>query len=96
VANSSPKATKIDYYYSGPYDRVKFLAEFTNQFGNSPRYNVASVPEMLTLVGLIESDPLITDVRWAAYMLATVMWETTIPTTVKSQALNRKRGSALR
>jgi hypothetical protein len=49
---------------------------------------------LLTLLGHIERDPGIHDVRQAAYMLATVMWETTSPVTVREQARNHK-GQAL-
>ncbi|ABM30806.1 hypothetical protein QRO08_24005 [Paracidovorax citrulli] len=45
---------------------------------------------MLTLLGMIERDTNINDVRQAAYMLATVMWETTSPVTVTKVATNKK------
>ncbi len=89
-STSTATAAKPDYAYSGPYDHAKFLAEFNKQFGKMPRYNAAAVPELFTLLGFIESDSRMKDVRWAAYMLATVMWETTVPTTVKHQALSKK------
>lgn len=79
-----------NYQYNGVYDHAIFLAEFTRQFARSGRYNAAAVPQMLTLLDLIERDIAITDVRWAAYMLATVMWETTVPTTVLRPAVNKK------
>jgi hypothetical protein len=83
-------ATQPNYRYAGIYDPVVFQAEFTQQFARNGRYNTAAVPPMLTLLGLIQSDPAIIDVRWAAYMLATVMWETTVPTTTTRQATNKK------
>lgn len=49
---------------------------------------------MLTLLDMIGSDKDITDLRWAAYMLATIMWETTSLHRVERPALN-KQGKAL-
>jgi len=88
-AKALPKA-QPNYKHAGPYDRPTFQAEFTAQFAKSPRHNAAAVPDMLVLLGMIERDAGITDVREAAYMLATVMWETTYPTTVEHVALNKK------
>lgn len=81
---------KINYQHSGGYDHQAFVREFVAQFGRSAPYNAAATPDMLVLLDLIERDPGITDVRQAAYMLATVMWETTSPTKVTQVARNRK------
>jgi len=82
--------SKVNYQHSGGYDRLVFLREFVAQFGRSAPYNAAATPDMLVLLDLIERDAGITDVRQAAYMLATVMWETTSPTKVSQVARNRK------
>ncbi|MGB7989233.1 MAG: glycoside hydrolase family 19 protein [Candidatus Methylophosphatis roskildensis] len=79
-----------DYRRAGNFDRAVFQAEFADQFSRNARYSAAAVPDMLVLLGMIERDPNIIDIRWAAYILATVMWETTSPTTVTRPALNRK------
>jgi hypothetical protein len=71
-----------NYKYSGCFDKDKLIQEFNTRFSKNPRYNAAALPDLLTLVGLIESDSQMTDLRWAAYMLATVFWETTYPTTI--------------
>lgn len=81
---------KPNYQHAGAYDRPSFQNAFTEIFAKSGRYNAAAVPDMLVLLGLIERDAGITDVRQAAYMLATVMWETTYPTTVSHVAVNKK------
>lgn len=81
---------KTDFGHSGLYDRSIFQNEFTAQFSKSGRYNAAAIPDMLNLLGMMERDPGIADVRQAAYMLATVMWETTSPTTVARPALSKK------
>jgi Chitinase class I len=86
------------YLYSGSYDRAKFLAAFNTQFAKKGRYNAAAIPEMMDLLGFIERDSAILDVRWAAYMMATVFWETTMPVTVivaktlKGKAVLDKKG----
>ncbi|MBI5257179.1 MAG: glycoside hydrolase [Burkholderiales bacterium] len=85
-----PPAQTPNYQHSGAFDRAVFGREFSAQFGRSARYNAAAVPDMMLLVGLIEADSGITDVRQAAYMLATVMWETTSPVKVSHVARNKK------
>lgn len=80
----------MDHRHTGPYDHPVFQAEFTQKFAKSSRYNAAALPDMLDLLGRIEQDKDITDIRWAAYMLATVMWETTSPTSFSQVALNKK------
>jgi predicted chitinase len=90
TAPQAKAPSKPDYQYNGGYDRQVFLREFVAQFAHSPPYNAAATPDMLVLLGLIERDSGITDVRQAAYMLATVMWETTSPTKISQVARNRK------
>lgn len=82
--------TKPSYQHAGLYDRAIFQNAVTAHFRKSGRFNAAALPDMLNLLGMIERDPGINDVRQAAYMLATVMWETTSPTTVTSPAVNKK------
>lgn len=77
------------------YDRTKFANAFAQAFGSSPQYNAGSLPSTFALLGMIEKDRKITDLRWTAYMLATTMWETTSPTSVPRPAKNRK-GVALK
>ena len=81
---------KPNYTYSGAFDRALFQREFVSQFAKSGRYNPAAMPQLLALLGSIERDPAMLDIRWAAYMLATVMWETTYPTKTQRPALGKK------
>lgn len=83
-------AKRPDYRLTSGIDRAVFQTEFAARFSKSARYSAAAMPDMLVLLGLIEGDANINDVRWAAYMLATVMWETTSPTTTSRQAVNKK------
>ena len=81
---------KSGYQYVGAYDHTVFQIECIGRFSGSSRYNAAALPRMMELLGLIERDSLVTDVRWVAYMLATVMLETTTATWVERMALNKK------
>ena len=77
----------LDHRHTGPYDRPVFQEQFTAQFAKSSRYNAASMPDMLVLLTHTEQDTDTTDIRWVAYMLATVMWETTSPSTFSHVAV---------
>ena len=83
-------ASIVNYLYLGTYDRGVFQTEFVKAFSGSANYRANAIPDMFVLLSLIERDPLIVDIRWAAYMLATVMKETTTRTTVERPALNKK------
>lgn len=55
-----------DFKHAGPCDRPTFQTKFTAQFAKNPRHNAAAVPDRLVLLGMIERDTGITDVREAA------------------------------
>lgn len=84
------RAPSIDFRHAGPYDRGAFLAGFHARFGHDARYNPAALPALQALLGEIERDTGINDVRQAAYLLATVLWETTSPVRVPHQVRNRR------
>jgi hypothetical protein len=77
------------------YDRVKFLRAFEAQFDKDRRFGAGGAQRVLSFLEKIEQDPAVADVRWAAYMLATTMWETTILTSVETTAVDR-RGRVLK
>lgn len=54
------------------FDRKKFFASYRAAFGPLNQSQVVGLQELL---GFIEADPAVTDLRWAAYMLATVKHE---------------------
>lgn len=80
----------IDYQHLGVYHLPTFEDEFKKAFAKVPRYNAGAIPDMLKLVDMIARDPAITDVRWGAYMLATVFWETTYPVQIEVPAKDKK------
>jgi hypothetical protein len=79
-------------YTKSIYDRSVFQAEYIQFFIKNPRYSSAelTISNLLNLLGLMERDTAIFDLRHIAYMLATVAWETTVPTTVSQKATNKK------
>lgn len=72
------------------FDRAKFLQSFEAQFGKDSRFGAGGAQRVLSLLERIEQDPNMTDVRWAAYLLATTVWETTVLTTVERTVADRK------
>ena len=82
--------TLPNYLYLGSYDRAIFQAEFAKRFSKNGRYDAGAIPAMFELLTFIERDTQITDMRWAAYMLATVLWETTYPKSVEVVVKNKK------
>lgn len=54
-------------------DRVKFYATYRQKFGPLKQ---SQVDGLESLINSLEADTHITDLRWAAYMLATTKWET--------------------
>lgn len=74
------KVQPADYIHTGGFREQNFLAEATRRFRADhvagSRFNARSIPAMTDLLRRIGRDPRIIDIRWAAYMLATVMWET--------------------
>lgn len=74
----------------GRVDRVRFLRSFEHEFGKDRRFGAGGAARILTFLDKIEQDPNVTDVRWAAYMLATTVWETTVLISVERTATDRK------
>jgi hypothetical protein len=82
-----PADLPVDYAYVRPFDRQRLRAGFPDTMRGAPKYNPASVDAMIALLGLMELDIEVRDVRWMAYMLATAYWET-------AEAVPRQRPTA--
>jgi hypothetical protein len=54
-----------------------FKKNYIETFGKDKRFNSDALNGAVELLGKINADAQIVDVRWVAYMLATVCWETT-------------------
>ena len=65
------------YVWHGKFDRIKLRDGFIQAFGKTPHFDTAAIPHLELLIGFMEGDTGITDIRWMAYMLATAYWETT-------------------
>ncbi|MEI7868859.1 MAG: hypothetical protein WCI11_13285 [Candidatus Methylumidiphilus sp.] len=79
--------TTKNYSYVGLYDKNIFIIEFENQFGKNPHYRKSMQSDLTQVLEFIGKDITVTDVRWAAYMLATTLWETT---TLRSEEITVK------
>jgi hypothetical protein len=64
-----------DYIYLGKFDRGAFRDAYLQEFSTVKKANPTSLPALLTLLGFIESDPSVLDIRWMAYMLGTALIE---------------------
>jgi len=68
-----------DYVYHGGFDRQKFIKEVEAHAKADPiaaaYVNQGTIFNVADLLDRIGRDPEITDIRWAAYMLATATWE---------------------
>lgn len=85
-----PTHKPADYAYSGVYNSVTFTKNYTAEFKSVPKYNLASMTDLMFVVGKIGSDPRITDIRWAAYMLATTFIESSHTVKIKQQKVDKK------
>ena len=82
--------TEVDYRKGGTFSKTAFMTAYTAQFKNVPKYNAASIPDLVRMVEMMEQDPTITDIRWMAYMLATTFIESAETVKVKRQSKNKK------
>ena len=77
AAAAKPKAKPEvkDYTYRGQMDLEAFLTAYKEAFSRDGRYTVAREPDLRQFLGFLTKDPKLTDLRWMAYILATVYWE---------------------
>ena len=84
-----PKRTAADYRYYGTFNHKTFLEAFNRAFAKRGM-GANAQNDVLTLLSLMEQDVDIYDIRWMAYMLATVLKETTHPETAEVRVLDKK------
>jgi hypothetical protein len=70
-----------DYIFYGSFDIEKFVRLYKAAFSGDPHYSEATEPNLRVLLNYMAHDPCIVDLRWMAYILATVSWEATAPIT---------------
>ncbi|HEX4807641.1 MAG TPA: hypothetical protein VH325_01850 [Bryobacteraceae bacterium] len=70
-----------DYIFYGSFDVEKLIRLYKAAFSGKPNYTEATEPNLRRLVAFMTNDPYIVDIRWMAYILATVVREATAPMT---------------
>jgi hypothetical protein len=76
VATAPTKAGQRSFLWGGCFVQSQIESGFTDKFSKTAHYDALSIPNLVTLLGFLEDDDEITDLRWMAYMLATAYWET--------------------
>lgn len=79
AAAKADAAAMAKYAWNGGFDSIKLRDGFIGYFGKDPHFDIEAIPHLESLVGYMAKDDRIMDLRWMAYMLATVCWETTYP-----------------
>lgn len=68
-----------DYVYSGRFDHARFRSEASARLAadraTATRFDAGSLDDYDTMLGSMEIDARIIDIRWMAYMFATAFWE---------------------
>ncbi|MFC5438026.1 hypothetical protein ACFPME_15805 [Rhodanobacter umsongensis] len=77
------------YAWNGTFDRIKLRNGFITHFGKDPHFDIEAIPHLELLVGFMENDGRIKDIRWMAYMLATACLETTHPKSEPKAVLDK-------
>ena len=83
VARDSSTRKMRNFAWNAKFNREKFKGLLSEKFNKEAHYAATSIPNMEAMLDFIESDPLINDIRWMAYMMATAYWETSHIETVK-------------
>lgn len=89
---AKPAFDASKYAYVGAYDHVKVVAGFKKAFSGG-EFAQTTPDDLLTFLAFIEADAGIADLRWAAYMLATVHKEA--KTLVEERIVFDKKGKLL-
>jgi hypothetical protein len=96
----APKGAK-DYTHVGGFEYQKFKAAFEARKAKhlyfKVRYTPSAVDNAWKLVILMQADPLILDIRWMAYMMATAFWEAghTVPQVIQVPKLGKDKKPVL-
>ena len=76
VAPVPARAAQRNYLWDGEFVHSQVETGFTAKFSRTAHYDALSIPNLITMLGFLEDDTDIVDLRWMAYMLATAYWET--------------------
>lgn len=84
------KRDASEYFQQAPFDKTAFGKAYGAAFSGVPKYSAASIPDLVQMLGMMEQDANVTDLRWMAYMLATTFVESSSTVRVERQSKNRK------
>lgn len=90
MARSGHHEERKDYAHVGAFDVGKFQKAYADEFKNVEKFNLASMSDLLFLVGKIGADPRITDIRWSAYLLATAFIESSRTVRITKKTIDKK------
>jgi hypothetical protein len=79
-----------EYLWGGKFVHSKVETGFTDKFSRTAHYDTLSIPNLITLLGFIEDDVELVDLRSMAYMMATAYWETSHIEKVEVTATDKK------
>jgi hypothetical protein len=79
------------YQYLAPFDRAVLRREYNSVFSKQPQFSAASIPDFEKVLGFMEQDFRITDIRWMAYMLGTTFIEAS-----KTVATTNSKGKSVK
>ena len=86
----APATSGNSYAYQGTYDKTKFAQQYASSFAKVGTFSRASIPDLVSVLSKIEADKRVVDLRWTAYMLATVLKETSHTVRVASHGRTKK------
>ncbi len=76
VTATPTRAGQRSHLWNGCFDHGCVETGLTDRFSRTPHCDALSILNLLALLGFLEDDDDIADLRWMAYMLATAYWET--------------------
>jgi hypothetical protein len=79
-----------DFIWNGRFDWDRAREAYSKYFRTVAHYDAASIPNLKALIGFVENDSNVNDIRWMAYMLATAYWETSHIESVDTTTRNKK------
>jgi hypothetical protein len=79
-----------DYAYAGAFNQAEFQKTYPDEFKGVHKANMASMPDLLFLLGKVGADPRITDIRWSAYILATAFIESSHTVRITKESVSKK------
>lgn len=79
-----------NYVYTGSFNTNTFQKAYATHFQSVPKFNLASMTDLLFVLDKIGKDSRITDIRWAAYMLATTFVESSHTVKINKETVDKK------